>query len=195
MGQSFVEIEHKFLVGKEFSRAAFLKKARELGATRVEEIAVKDTYYVLKNWPTHVFRHRFDSEIQQLTVKGVGSSTFERLEVNLDLMRDGIDQSAAIQAFLGVFGVAWQAALTKDIGVAYYPDCEVVHYNATTGRRDVSCVEFEAIGFSDGLAALPTLHQYEQSFGFDAHSAESQSLFQLLLLAEAPQDIQKLFLK
>ena len=195
MGQSFVEIEHKFIVPKSYSRAEFLKKARELNPIRTEEISVKDTYYVLKGWSTHVFRHRFDKEIQQLTVKSVGSSTFERLEINMDLRRDGVDQSTSVEAFLNVFGIAWSKSLAKDVGVAYFPDCEVVHYHAASGSRDVSCVEFEAIGFSDGLAALPTLHQYERAFGFDARLAETQSLFQLLLLADAPGEIKKLFLK
>lgn len=195
MGSSFVEIEHKFIVPKAYSRQDFLKKARELTPSRIEEIFVKDTYYVLKGWGTHVFRHRFDKEIQQLTVKSVGSSTFERLEVNLDLKRDGIDQSAAVEAFLNVFGIAWSKSLSKDIGVAYYPDCEIVHYHASSDQQQLSCVEFEAVGFSDGLAALPTLHQYERSFGFDARTAETQSLFQLLLLSDAPGEIKKLFLK
>lgn len=195
MGQSFVEIEHKFVVPKHYSRPDFLAKARELKASRVEEIQVKDTYYILKGMTSHVFRHRFDKEIQQLTVKSVGSSTFERLEINLDLLRDGADQAHAIDAFLGVFGIEWSASLSKDIGVAYYPDCEVVHYHAKSGIREISCVEFEAVGFSDGQAALPTLDKYERFFGFDARNAESQSLFQLLLLADAPQAIKQLFLK
>lgn len=195
MGPSFVEIEHKFIVPKSYSRQDFLAKARELKPLRTEEISVKDTYYVLKGWGSHVFRHRFDREIQQLTVKSVGASTFERLEINLDLMRDHVDQSEAVQAFLSVFGIAWSKSLSKDIGVAYYPDCEIVHYHASSDHQALSCVEFEAIGFSDGLAALPTLHQYERSFGFDARTAETQSLFQLLLLSDAPNEIKKLFLK
>lgn len=192
---SFIEIEHKFIVPAGFSRHDFLNTARQLGALRTDEVVVKDTYYVLKGWSSHVFRHRFDREIQQLTVKSVGKSTFERLEVNLDLLRDGIDQAAAIQAFLNVFGVAWTATLTKDIGVAYFADCEVVHYRAKAGDRAIECVEFEAIGFSDGPSALPILNQYERSFGLGDETVENQSLFHLLLLADAPQDIKQLFAK
>lgn len=192
---SFIEIEHKFIVPNGYDRSQFLKIAQGLSASRIEEISVKDTYYVLNGRSSHVFRHRFDQEIQQLTVKSVGSSTFERLEVNLDLLGDGVDQTANIQAFLNVFGIAWKATLTKDIGVAYFDDCEVVHYRAAAGKRAIECVEFEAIGFSNGPEALPTLHHYEKSFGLSACPAENQSLFHLLLLVDAPPEIKQLFAK
>ena len=38
-----------------------------------------------------------------------------------------------------------QGTLSKDICVFYYPDCEVVYYDARTAQRRLCCVEFEAL--------------------------------------------------
>lgn len=195
MGHSFKEIEHKFIVPAGFDRAAFLARLAELKPRRMDEVQVQDTYFVLRQNNQHVFRHRFDRELQQLTVKSVGESNFERTEINLDLVHGKSNQREAVHAFLDTFGVAWSKTLDKDVAYAVFDDCEIVHYRAQCGDRHIECVEFEATGFKSGADALPVLNRYETKLGFAAKKPAEESLFQLLLLADAPQEIVNLFRK
>ncbi len=181
------EIEHKFIVGDEFDLGQFRRRARELGPERTTELHVVDTYFVTKLGPGVVFRHRYDEERQELTVKSRGPGDTEvRREVNLRLDQASGSQLAAVTAFLQPFGILWQGSLGKDICVFYYPDCEVVYYDARAAERRVCCVEFEAVGGASLEAARATLLAYEQRLGLGQKRRVQESLFDLLLRPAMP---------
>lgn len=181
------EIEHKFIVGTEFDLGEFRRRARELRPERTTELHVVDTYFVTALGPGVVFRHRYDAERQELTVKSRGPGDTEvRREVNLRLDQASGSQLAAVTAFLQPLGIVWQGSLGKDICVFYYPDCEVVYYDARTAERRVCCVEFEAVGSTSLEAARATLLAYEQRLGLGQASRVQQSLFDLLLRPAMP---------
>jgi len=77
------------------------------------------------------------------------------------------DQEAEVDAFLERLGVEWSGTVHKDVDVWYFPDSEVVYYQASTGSRSVRCVEFEAKGARSTEAALATLKTCERATGFD----------------------------
>lgn len=193
VGTSFKEIEHKFVVEKGFDRKEFFKALEVLSPTRTSEVQVEDTYFVLKDNFSYVFRHRFDAEIQQLTVKSVEPTSEVRTEINLNLTLAPGNQLSHARAFLETFGVSWSQSLHKDVAVAYFPDCEIVHYRARCGRREVECVEFEAIGADSLAAARNVLESYESKLGFTNRPRETKTLFELLLLVDAPQDVKSMF--
>lgn len=183
----YCEIEHKFIVGPEFDLGAFRARARALAPTRTTELHVEDTYFVTRLGAGVVFRHRYDSERQELTVKSRRPGDTEvRREVNLRLDQASGNQLAAVTAFLQPLGIVWQGSLGKDICVFYYPDCEVVYYDARAGERRVCCVEFEALGSSPLDAARATLAAYEQRLGLGQAQRVQESLFDLLLLPAMP---------
>lgn len=182
-----LEIEHKFLVDAAFDVAALRRAAQALAPTRVSEVSVRDTYYLTARDPDLIFRHRFDVERQELTLKRRdGGDTEVRLEVNLHLDQAFGDQGAAVAAFLRPLGLAWQGALHKDILVFYYPDCEVVYYAATALGQTLRCVEFEALGALDLTQARATLQRYEEALGFAGRARARRSLFDLLLAPHMP---------
>lgn len=187
----FLEIEHKFLVGAEFDPAAFRRAALALGPTRTTELRVEDTYFVTALDPGLVFRYRTDAERQELTLKSRGEGDAEvRTEINLRLDPAVGDQRAAVEALLAPFRIAWQGTIEKDILVFYYPDCEVVHYRAASGGRELRCVEFEATGGADVAASLAVLERYEARFGFAGATRVRESLFELLLMPQMPASLQ-----
>jgi hypothetical protein len=98
----------------------------------------------------------------------------------------GGSQLAAVTAFLQPLEIVWQGSLGKDICVFYYPDCEVVYYDARAAERRVCCVEFEALGSSSLEAARATLAAYEQRLGLGQARRVQESLFDLLLLPAMP---------
>ena len=191
---SFTEIEHKFIVEKNFDKEDFFNKIRALSPTKIAKIAVRDTYFVLQNDRKHVYRHRFDNEIQQLTVKSVESDSAVRTEINLPIDQSKGDQKEAVAAFMKALGCSWSGEIRKDIDVAYFADCEVVFYQAVGPSNVVDCVEFEAVSPSSIDAGLAVLKKYETILGFAGRQRESKSLFELALLDGAPAGIRKLFL-
>lgn len=195
VGTSFKEIEHKFIVPNGFDRRRFFEAIEVIKPLKTTTVQVEDTYYVLKDRPLHVFRHRFDRELQQLTVKSVEKSPIVRTEINLELVNCAVSQGRGVAAFFEVLGLAWSHKLEKDTAVAYFPDCEIVHYRARCGDRAIECVEFEALGVNDVKEALPILMRYETALGFGKATPESKTLFELLLLADAPPDIVRMFIK
>lgn len=192
-GHQHLEIEHKFLVGPDFDVAGFRAAALSLCPQRTTCLPVKDTYFVTAGEPGLIFRHRVDTERQELTIKSRGpfdqrraspADTEVRVEVNLALDQDAGDQEAAVRAFLAPLKIRWQGSLRKEIQVFYYPDCEVVYY-AATARRTLRCVEFEATDHGgDVVAARDTLRRYEAYLGFAERRRTRASLFDLLLLPE-----------
>ena len=179
----YQEIEHKFIVGDDFDDADFRRRAQALAPSKTTELRVEDTYFVTALCAGVVFRHRYDTERQELTVKSRGPGDTEvRREVNLRLDQASGNQRDTVTAFLAPFSIRWQGALLKDICVFYYADCEVVYYAAQTPKRRLCCVEFEAVGSKTLDAARATLASYEQHFGLANAQRVQESLFDLLLL-------------
>ena len=83
----FIEIEHKFIVPDGFDDARLRQALAELGPTRTNRIRVRDRYYLTAHGLAQgfVLRHRFDEELQQLTLKSLGGDIEVREEVNLEL--------------------------------------------------------------------------------------------------------------
>jgi adenylate cyclase class IV len=190
---SFIEIEHKFVVGAEFDREAFLKKVAKLTPDRQAVANVRDTYFVLAHDNTHVFRHRFDNEIQQLTAKSVEDDAAIRTEINIPIDQSKGDQGPAILEFMRVLGCRWSGNLAKEIHVAYFHDCEIVFYRAFNQGRQVYCIEFEAVDPVSIEEGFRVLSKYETALGFELEARESRSLFELLLLDSAPDNIKQMF--
>ncbi len=189
----FIEIEHKFIVGSDFDQTSFLKKLSGLSPDRQSKISVRDTYFVLGHDRRHIFRHRFDKEIQQLTVKSVESDAAVRTEINIPIDQSKGNQSLAVDAFMKTLGAVWSAELAKDIQVAYFHDCEIVFYRAVSGSDTVYCVEFEATNPASVEKGLEVLAKYETKLGFSPEARDSRSLFELLLMKKAPKEIQAMF--
>ncbi len=178
----FTEVEHKFVVGDTFKPEVFALTLDALGPTRRTSLRVRDRYFMTGDGRTRHFilRHRFDEELQQLTMKSLSADPEVRDEINLDLGHHRGDQSAQVDAFVARLGVVWSGVIHKDIDVWYFPDCEVVHYVATSTTRVVRCVEFEAIHHATLATALAVIERYEQATGFDPGTRSKQSLVDLL---------------
>jgi len=142
----FHEIEHKFIVDELFDVARFRQALADLGPTRTSAIRVTDRYFLTEGGRVRGFlmRHRFDAELHHLTIKSIEADPEVRVEVNLDLGHQHGSQDAQVDAFMDRLGVLWRGALQKDLEAWYFPDCEVVYYQASTASRSVRCVEFEA---------------------------------------------------
>ena len=182
MSTDFLEIEHKFLVDPSFDAADFCQRALALGPSRTIAMPTRDTYFLLALQPELIFRHRYDPDRQELTVKSrSGSDTEVRLEVNLRLDPGSGDQLDRVAAFLRPWRIAFQGTLHKDIQVFYYPDCELVYYEAYIAAERLRCVEFEAIGARDVTSASAILASYEERLGFAGRARTPASLFDLLL--------------
>lgn len=190
---SFKEIEHKFLVDSHFDQQTFIKRLESLAPTKIDRISVRDTYFVLQREKKHVFRHRFDNQIQQLTIKSVESDASVRTEINLPIDQSKGDQKKVVAAFMEALGCSWSGEIRKDIDVAYFPDCEVVFYRAVGQAKTLYCVEFEAVNPKSVDDGLGTLARYELALGFAGRQRESKSLFELLLLESAPAQVRAMF--
>ncbi len=178
----FTEIEHKYLVGDDFDLARFHAALAALGPTGVNTIHVRDRYFLTDGGTAqrYLLRHRFDAELQQLTIKTVETDTEQRDEINLELGLGAGDQAAQVDAFVGRLGVRWSGSIEKDLRVWYFDDCEVVHYVAWTGSRSVACVEFEATLKPSVSEALDVVTRYEHATGFAGVERSRLSLPQLL---------------
>lgn len=174
-----LEIEHKFLLDNGFDSLKWIESCRALGPLNEKQLLVTDTYYVPGQDQTWIYRHRYDEEIQQLTVKSRGGDTEVRTEINLDLSGD--NQDAKISAFLATLHIEEKHEVVKQIHVFDFPDCEVVQYNARCGDRSVSCLEFEAIAARTVHDALSILERYETALGYDSKRRTKINLFDLLV--------------
>ena len=194
-----LEIEHKYLVDPRlWPKDEFESKLQSFGASRIYTISVEDTYFGFKNLKHHIFRHRFDAEIQQITVKSAGVANDVRLEINLDLDQKKGSQLTKIQDFFGVFGEFWQGKISKQVLVGYFPDCEIVRYDAkmTDDRnsdKQVTCIEFEATNYKTESEAFEIIERYANKFGLKSKEREKQSLFELLLYESSPEYIRQIF--
>jgi len=178
----FTEVEHKFVVDDQFDVDAFGAALDALHPSRTTSLRVLDTYYLLAGSRArrYVVRHRYDPELHHLTVKTLQADSEVRQEVNIDLGHHAGDQRAQIDAFLEQLGIEWSGSLQKELMVWYFPDVEVVHYRASTGSREIRCVEFEAIHKPTLREALQVLRRYEAATGFDEIQRSHQSLPQML---------------
>jgi hypothetical protein len=174
-----LEIEHKFLLDDGFDDVKWMEACRALSPLNEKQLRVQDTYYLPGKNKAWIYRHRYDEEIQQLTVKSRGGDTEVRTEINLDL--SGENQDAKIAAFLKTLNIEEKYEIVKQIHVFDFPDCEVVQYHARCGSRSVSCLEFEAIGAGSVSDALATLERYETAMGYDASRRTKINLFDLLV--------------
>lgn len=178
----FTEIEHKYIVEDQFDLERFRQSVLALGPSRTGTIRVKDRYYLTEGGRARQFllRHRFDSELHHLTIKMLEADTEVRVEVNLDLGHHVGTQEAQVDAFVDQLGVLWRGTLHKDLQAWYFPDCEVVYYQASTASRAVQCVEFEATRRDSLEKALETLERFERATGFQGALRSRLSLPQLL---------------
>ena len=153
----FKEIEHKFIVDDQFDLRRFRHALDRLHPTRTNSVRVQDRYYLTDGGQKRrfVIRHRYDIELQHLTLKAIEADTETRAEINLDLGHQAGDQHEAVDAFLDHLGVRWSGTIHKDLDVWHFPDIEVVHYHASTTARSVRCVEFEATR-KPSLAGAPS---------------------------------------
>ena len=178
----FTEIEHKFVVDERLDLRRFEEALAPLGPVARHHVRVRDRYYLTNGGAAGRFllRHRYDAELHHLTIKTLARDTEVRTEVNLDLGHHLGDQAAAVDAFIAHLGVRWQGTIEKDLDVWDFPDCEVVHYVATTDQRTLRCVEFEAIRQTSVPDALAVLARYERATGFSSDARSHLSLPQLL---------------
>ena len=178
----FVEIEHKFVVDDAFDLPRFRQAVAALGPIRTSTVSVQDRYFLTEGGSARRFliRHRFDTELHHLTLKALGSDTEVRVEVNLDLGHHAGSQAAQVDAFMDQLGVIWRGTLQKELEVWYFPDCEVVYYQASTSSRSVRCVEFEATRKDSLQDALATVERFERATGLDGADRSRQSLPQIL---------------
>jgi hypothetical protein len=178
----FTEIEHKYVVDERFDLQRFRDALGRMNPTRTTSVCVRDRYYLTEAGRARrfVIRHRYDAELHHLTLKTLEADTEVRAEINLDLGHHAGDQRAEVEAFLDRLGVEWSGTVHKDVDVWYFPDSEVVCYQASTGSRSVRCVEFEAKGAGSMEAAMATLQAYERATGFDDAVRSRVSLVQML---------------
>ena len=184
-----VEIEHKFVVPPDFDRDALGRVMEGLGPVRRIALDVADRYFLTPDGKArqYILRHRFDEELHHLTIKSFGEDPEMRDEINLDLGHHAGDQAATIDAFVGRMGVVWSGTLSKTIRVWVFPDCEVVHYIARGGDREVHCVEFEATRTEDLAEAIAVLERYEQLAGFEASRRTHETLVDLIFPGILPR--------
>lgn len=182
MSLRFKEIEHKFIVDEHFDLPRFRQSLAALGPARTGTVSVQDRYFLTEGGRARRFlvRHRFDAELHHLTIKALESDPEIRDEVNLDLGHQAGAQSAQVDAFMDRLGVIWRGALHKELEAWYFPDCEVVYYEAATPSRSVRVVEFEAKGRDSLEEALATVDRFERATGFAGTARSRLSLPQIL---------------
>ena len=178
----FKEIEHKYIVDEQFDLPRFRQAVEALGPIRTRTIGVQDRYFLPEGGRArrYLMRHRYDAELHHVTIKSLESDTEVRIEVNLDLGHHAGPQSSQVDAFMDRLGVVWSGSLHKELEVWYFPDCEVVYYQASTPSRSVRCVEFEARGKNSLEEALATVERFERATGFSGASRSRLSLPQIL---------------
>jgi hypothetical protein len=180
----FKEIEHKFVVGAAFDLDGFRAAVEALrpAPLRTFALRVRDRYFLTEHGRAHryVIRHRYDDELHHLTVKALEADPEVRDEINLDRGPPAGDQVATVDAFLARLGAVWEGDVLKDIEVWEFAECELVHYRATGGGREVHCVEFEAKHAATVDDAVGVLTRYERATGFGEARRTMASLVDLL---------------
>ncbi len=188
---TFKEIEHKFIVGDDFDLADFRSRMRGQEASKTTVLTVRDIYYWSEHHPRVIYRHRWDPELQHLSVKSLEKDTEVRVEVTIDLGQHRGNQQTTVEAFLDTLDITWRGEIVKDIEVYHFPDCEVVYYRGTAGDTTVACVEFEAVRQDSIDDALEVLRKHEELAGFSSRQRTPKTLVELLFAADLPFDVQQ----
>jgi hypothetical protein len=178
----FKEIEHKFVVDDHFDLPEFRRRLDACQPLRQTSLRVRDRYFLTADGRArrYVIRHRFDTELHQLTIKTLADDPQVRDEVSIDIGHHAGSQQAQVDAFVAHLGTVWSGAIDKELTVWYFPDCEIVHYTASSDGRVVTCVEFEATLKVSIPEALEILDRYEGRTGFDKVPRCRQSLPEIL---------------
>ena len=180
----FLEIEHKFLVSEDFNFYAFDSKLKSLKPNLYKHVDVVDTYFVLESTKGHVYRHRCDEEIQQLSLKSISKDPAVRKEVNLNL--SGSSQLSSVRGFLEAGNILFEGSINKSVFVYEFSDVEIVFYRASHKNKIVRCIEIEAKNPDSIESAKAIIESYEQKIGLDSKQREKSSLFDLLLADQLP---------
>jgi adenylate cyclase class IV len=191
----FVEIEHKFVVSADFDLNAFREKVARHPVHKTSRVQVEDTYYLVKGQSGKVFRHRYDRELQHLSIKSLGGDNQSRMEINLDLGQHLGNQAHVVRAFLDAFGIEWSGSIKKDVEVWHLDGVEVVFYRAHSFSAALSCVEFESVHKPDMESALSMLQTWERKLGFEGLKRENRSLFEILLAQSLPEHLRYMITK
>ncbi len=182
----FIEIEHKFLVDSSFDRLLFEKKILALNfLEKKTKITVDDTYIVTAAYPRYIYRHRIDAELQQLSLKSMGEDSETRVEVNLNLLPQSTgNQLENALAFLQGQQIRGVYPLRKKVWAYYFPDMEIVYYEASYKEKTLNCVEFESKYQGTQRESINAIERYEKLLDFHPTSRSHKSLFDLLVLPE-----------
>ena len=179
-----IEVEHKYVVGPTFDAGKLRTRLRGLKCLKDFSVQVRDDYYWSPKFPAAILRHRFDEQLQQLTLKTKGLAADARTEINLSLNHSGGDQRDGVAQFLGNLTPFQKVTVQKAVTIFLFSDCEVCFYEAKCGRRKIRCVEFEAIRKTTLKAARDVIKKYEDVAGFARMPKEGRSLFELLVVPE-----------
>jgi hypothetical protein len=194
-GMMHHEIEAKYLISNEQQREHFLAKIAQMpGYQQIKPLHTKsrDIYMILKNGFPYIYRYRYDTLIQQLSVKSLADTFPVRQEINLNLGGEA-PQQEQILAFFKTLGLAWHDEVVKDLLVYRFPDCEVVLYTARFKALSITCIEIEAMDIRDVSEGLQVLARYQRDLDIVSYSEETQlSVFQLLIDPQLPADIKAL---
>lgn len=184
---SFLEIEHKFLLKPGFDAIAFRDGVIGLCPIKTYSTTVSETYVLTQKTPELVYRHRYDTEQQDITYKPSNPKDPQiRKEVRLVLDPKCGNQKNQFLEFLSSLHITWEGGLTKELTVYMFHDCEIVFYTAKSNSKVVSCIEFEALSPNTIEEAIQAIEKYENKLGFISAQRCLKSLFQLLFEDIAP---------
>ena len=173
----YIEVEHKFNVGKTFDREGLFNKIKMLNPINHFSTVVVDHYFTTERVPHCIYRWRKDPLIEQLTVKEFGGLESEiRFEVNLNVSVSSLDE---VEAFLSPLGILEKKKINKHVWVFEFSDCEVVYYQAKCNRQAFYCVEIEATKVASQNQALHLIRKYEEDLDLETFPREKKSLYQM----------------
>ena len=175
---AFLEIEHKYVVPDDFDPDAFAARVMALGPAKTVYVRTRDTYF-LTALPGYIFRHRFDRDRNELTVKSYGGDNRTRIEVNLALA--GPDPLDTVRELLRPLGIVREARIDKVSRIFEFADCEIVYYVASHDDSTVRCVEVEAVAAPSETEALAVIARYEDRLGLTGLVRSEKNLFDLLI--------------
>ena len=167
----FKEIEHKYIVDERFDLQRFRDVVATLRPARTFSIRVRDRYYPDRGRPCPAFRDPAplrrraapaDREDARAPTPRSASRSISISDITPATSRRRSTRFSASWASSG------SGTLHKDLEVWDFPDCEVVHYQASTDRRSVRCVEFEATRKDSLDGGACDVEKYERATGFDA---------------------------
>ncbi len=171
-------------MSEDFNIDAFDSKVKSLSPSSYKYVDVVDTYFVLESTKGHVYRHRCDKEIQQLSLKSISKDPAVRKEVNLNL--SGSSQLSSVRRFLEAGNILFEGSINKSVYVYEFPDVEIVFYKASNNNKLVCCIEIEAKNPHSIESAKAIIESYERKIGLDSKQREKSSLFDLLLAEQLP---------